>query len=152
MLGWVLGILMLAGEAVEQPVPYSHKKHVSLGLQCKGCHTNPDPGEAMGIPGVSLCMGCHKTVKAESPYIKKLARFAEEKAEPVWRRVYLIPSYVFFSHRAHLEAGAKCEACHGPVKERAALWRETDISMGGCMGCHRARKAGNSCNYCHEGR
>ena len=102
-------------------------------------------GWVMGIPGVSLCMECHKSVKTDSPHIKKLARFAEEKAEPVWRRVYLIPWYVFFSQPAHLEAGAKCETCHGPVKEREALWRETNIAMGGCMDCHRARKASNSC-------
>ena len=31
----------------------------------------------MRIPGVSLCMECHKSVKTDSPHIKKLARFAE---------------------------------------------------------------------------
>ena len=30
-----------------QPIPYSHMKHLSLGLDCKGCHTNPDPGKLM---------------------------------------------------------------------------------------------------------
>ena len=84
-------------------------------------------GWVLGIPGVSLCMERHKSVKTDSPRIEKLARFVEEKAEPVWRRVYLISSYVFFSHRAHLEAGAKCETCHGPVKEREVLWRETQF-------------------------
>ncbi len=141
-----------APRPVEQPVPYSHKKHLSLGLRCRNCHTNPDPGEAMGIPGVSVCMGCHKSVKTESPHVKKLAQYAQEKAEPVWRRVYLIPSYVFFSHRAHLESGGKCETCHGPVKDREVLWRETNIAMGGCMECHRVNKASNACNYCHEPR
>ena len=30
----------------EQPIPFSHKVHAgSLGLACKMCHTNPDPGE-----------------------------------------------------------------------------------------------------------
>ena len=31
----------------------------------------------MGIPGVSLCMECHKSVKTDSARIKKLARFVE---------------------------------------------------------------------------
>jgi len=137
---------------VEQPVPYSHKKHIALGLACKNCHENADPGEMMGFPPVTFCMSCHKAVKAESPHIRKLARHAEEKSEPVWRRVYQIPSYVFFSHRAHLEANAKCETCHGAVPERDVLWGEANISMGGCMDCHRAHKASNDCNYCHEPR
>jgi hypothetical protein len=139
-------------KAPEQPIPYSHKKHVALGLQCKSCHTNADPGEMMGLPGVPTCMTCHKSVKAESPHIRKLAAHERENSEPVWLRVYLLPSYVFFSHRAHAEAGTKCETCHGPVRERDVLARESDISMGGCMRCHQQTKASNACNYCHEPR
>ena len=74
---------MFAGEPVAQPVPNSHERDVSLGLQGKSSQTNPDPGGAMGIPGVSLCMGCHRFVKTDSAHIKKLARFGEEKGEPV---------------------------------------------------------------------
>lgn len=135
-----------------QPVPYSHKLHLAMGLACKNCHTNPDPGEMMGIPTVKVCMGCHKTIKTDSPHIQKLARHAEEKTEPEWARVYQIPSYVFFSHRVHTAWGAKCETCHGPVATRDALWREVSIAMGNCMDCHRTNKASNDCTFCHEAR
>ncbi|MBM3736715.1 MAG: hypothetical protein FJW39_13115 [Acidobacteria bacterium] len=134
----------------EQPIPYSHKKHLALGLQCANCHTNPDPGETMGLPSTSVCMGCHKTVRADSPAIRKLAGYHQDKVEVPWARVYRIPSYVFFSHRAHGEAGAKCATCHGEVSQRDMLFKETDISMGGCMNCHRRNKASNDCTYCHE--
>ncbi|MBK5293670.1 MAG: cytochrome c3 family protein [Acidobacteriia bacterium] len=137
---------------VEQPLPFSHKKHSELGLTCKTCHKNADPGESMGIAAVSSCMGCHKTAAAESPAIKRLARHAEMKSDPVWARVYLIPSYVFFSHRRHLESGATCQTCHGPVAAQDQLRREIDISMGGCMECHVKNRARNDCNYCHEPR
>lgn len=136
----------------KQPVPYSHKQHIALGLQCKNCHTNPEPGEMMGIPAVKVCMGCHTSVKKDSPHIQTLAKHAGEKTEPPWVRVYRIPSYVFFSHKAHLATGAKCEICHGPVATREVLWKETNISMGGCMECHRQNKASNDCAYCHEPR
>ncbi len=136
----------------EQPIPYSHKKHLSLGLQCKNCHTNPDPGETMGLPATSVCMGCHKTVKAGSAAIQKLARYHAEKTEAPWVRVYQIPSYVFFSHRAHMESGARCQTCHGEVAQRDVLFKETDISMGGCMSCHRLNKASVDCAFCHEPR
>jgi hypothetical protein len=157
-LKWSLAAAALAWaqpKPPEQPIPYSHKKHLAIGLQCKNCHTNPDPGETMGIPAASVCMECHKSVRADSPAIQKLAKFHQEgrhqdgKDVP-WVRVYRIPAYVFFSHRAHAESGAKCSACHGDVAQRDALFKETDISMGGCMNCHRQNKASNDCSYCHE--
>jgi len=136
-----------------QPIPFSHKVHAGdLKQPCKSCHTNPDPGEMMTIVAAAKCMQCHASVKTESPAIQNLAAAAKENREIKWTRVYQIPGYVFFSHRAHLEAGASCEECHGPVNTREQLFRETDISMGGCMNCHRLKKASLSCTYCHEPR
>lgn len=161
---WVAALFLAAGlvmaladtgkpeDAPKQPVPYSHKKHVSLGLECKTCHTNPDPGESMGIPKTQVCMTCHKAVKADSPHIQVIAKAFEAKQEPKWKRVYQIPSYVFFSHRQHLETGSKCGDCHGQVAQRDVLWKEGNISMGGCMECHQQRKAPNDCAACHEPR
>ena len=135
-----------------QPIPYSHKQHLALGLKCKNCHEMPDPREMMGIPAASKCMSCHQSVKKDSQAIQKLASYAAQNRPVPWVRVYQIPSYVSFSHEAHLEGGAVCETCHGPVAQRDQLWRETDITMGGCMNCHRARKASLDCGYCHEPR
>ncbi|MBM3814711.1 MAG: hypothetical protein FJW20_24060 [Acidimicrobiia bacterium] len=140
------------GEPVVQPIGFSHRVHAAAGLDCRNCHRNADPGEMMGIAPASACMGCHKTLAAESDGIKRLARHAENKQEVPWARVYAIPSYVYFSHRRHAEAGAKCETCHGPVASRDVLWKENDISMGGCMDCHVRHRARNDCNYCHEPR
>lgn len=151
----LLGLLLAAQQPTsptppEQPIPYSHKKHLAMGLACKNCHTSPDPGETMGIPATSVCMGCHAKIRTDSPAIQKLAKYHQDKAEVPWVRVYQIPTYVFFSHKAHLGTGAKCETCHGPVATRDALFKETDISMGGCMNCHRQNKASNDCTFCHE--
>ena len=150
----LLALPLLAADATApvQPVPYSHKVHLKLGLQCKDCHKNPDPGEVMGLPASTTCMNCHKAVKAESPHIQKIAESAKSGKPLPWVRVYQIPSYVFFSHRAHVEAGATCQNCHGPVAERDVIAKEVDISMGACMDCHRKMKASNDCTYCHEQR
>lgn len=134
----------------QQPVPYSHKQHVALGLKCSECHTNPDPGESMGIPAATKCMACHMSIARDKPAIQKLTEAAKAKKDLPWVRVYQIPSYVAFSHKTHLDAGAKCEKCHGPVAQRDVLFREGDITMGGCMNCHREYKASNDCGYCHE--
>jgi c(7)-type cytochrome triheme protein len=116
------------------------------------CHPNKDPGETIGIAGASLCMQCHSTIKPDSPAIGKLAE-ASKTAKPLkWRRVYEIPTYVYFSHRTHLNAGNACEDCHGQVAQRDVLAREADISMKGCMTCHTAKKASNDCTTCHDQR
>ena len=106
----------------EQPIPYSHKHHVgTLKLQCTFCHENKEPGELMGIPATAKCMGCHKSVKTDSPHIQKLAGFNEQDRPVPWVRIYQIPSYVFFSHKAHITAGGTCAECHGAVAEREVL-------------------------------
>jgi hypothetical protein len=118
-----------------QPVPYSHKLHAGdLKLKCAKCHPNPDPGQSMTFPKPEVCGECHK---------------GQYDHEIKWVRVYQIPGFVDFSHRDHLTAGNTCEECHGPVAQRAQLTREVDLTMGGCMECHRVKKADIGCNYCH---
>jgi Fe-S cluster assembly scaffold protein SufB len=106
----------------------------------------------MGLPKVSVCMGCHTSVKTDSPHIQEVAKAAAEKRELRWKRVYQVPSYVYFSHRLHAEAGAECTVCHGPVAQRNVIFKEGDISMAGCMACHEQKGAPNDCNACHEPR
>ncbi len=133
----------------KQPLPFSHKQHVGAGLQCKDCHANPDPGEEEGFPATSKCMACHIAIDKNAPAIKELKAYADRKQEIPWARVWEIPSSVSFSHRTHIEAGATCQTCHGPVQDRDVLRRETDMSMGACINCHRLNRAPVECKTCH---
>lgn len=144
--------IALAQSGPAQPIPYSHKVHIAAGAQCKDCHTNPDPGDFMGIPEASVCMNCHRSIKADSPAIQKLAGFAKSHKDIPWVRVYKLPDYVFFNHTEHMEKGAKCSTCHGDVAQMDVMHKVTDISMGACMACHQANKASVSCTYCHNQR
>jgi len=135
-----------------QPIPFSHQQHAAASLKCADCHTTPDPGEVMTFPAASKCLNCHRTIKADTPAIKDLQRYAASKQEVPWMRVYQIPSYVYFSHKVHTEGGATCENCHGPVAQRQQLSKETDLSMGSCMSCHRAQKATLDCAGCHAAK
>ncbi|MGI8743214.1 MAG: cytochrome c3 family protein [Bryobacteraceae bacterium] len=149
----ILAATLLAQPAPpRQPLPFSHKQHAATGLKCKECHQNADPGEMMGFPAASKCMACHVEIAKDKPAIQTLQQLATSRQPIPWVRVYQIPSYVAFSHRTHLEAGAGCEPCHGPVAQRDALWREGNISMGGCVACHRENRASTDCNLCHEPR
>src|SRR5918993_205716 len=53
-----------------QPIAYSHKTHVALGLDCTTCHVNPAPGKLMTFPPTSLCMECHKALATDRPAIQ----------------------------------------------------------------------------------
>ena len=140
-------------EAPRQPVEFNHRLHAgAMKLQCKTCHPNPDPGDMMGLPEISTCMQCHSAIPPKNAAMQKLQAFAKQNRDVDWVRVYQIPSYVSFSHRAHLQAGAPCQTCHGAVAERIALSKEKDISMGVCMDCHRAKQASIDCSYCHAPR
>ena len=110
-----------------QPLPYSHKTHVGLGLQCRICHTNPEAGKLMTYPPTAFCMGCHQSVAADRPSIQKLAAYAKS-GEPIpWVRVYRVPDYVYWRHGSHLEAEVACTECHGPVAERDVIRMETNV-------------------------
>jgi hypothetical protein len=135
----------------EQPLPYSHKTHVGLGIKCKDCHTLKAPGDQAGFPSEATCMGCHASIKKESPAIQKLAAFARDKQRVPWVRVYKLPKTVYFSHEVHhKQAGVDCAECHGEVGERERLGQEKSIYMAECMSCHDKYKASNKCDLCHD--
>jgi len=144
--------LVLSAQAV-QPLPYSHKTHLALGLQCANCHPNPDPGDHMTFAPAATCMGCHSTIAKDRPAIQKLAEYARSKEPIPWVRVYSVAAAVYWSHRAHLDAGLHCEDCHGQVAEMDVVTKVKDVTnMQGCVDCHRHKHAETGCEFCHEGK
>ena len=153
LLALAAGFAATASDAPEQPIPFSHKIHAgTMGLACSMCHTNPDPGETEGIPPSATCMDCHSSIKTDSPAIQELTGYFNNKRPVPWVRVYSIPDYVRFSHRTHITAGNKCEDCHGKVAESERLAREVDLTMSGCLNCHKTKNAGTECTFCHDRR
>jgi hypothetical protein len=136
-----------------QPVPFSHKLHMSFDLKCLGCHPNPEPGDRMTLPAADQCMECHRTIAKEKPAIQKLAEFARDDRRIPWVRIYVVAGWVFWNHRSHLEASMKCEMCHGNVSNMEIVTAATNVTtMSGCVECHRKENAGTGCQYCHSGK
>jgi hypothetical protein len=134
-----------------QPIPYSHKKHLSLGLDCKDCHTNPEPGKLMTFPETSKCMLCHVTVAKDKPSIQKLAEYSKSKQVIPWVRVYTVLPGVAWNHRTHLQGGVKCETCHGQVRQMEAMSEVTSVTtMYSCLNCHEMNQAKTACDTCHQ--
>jgi hypothetical protein len=136
--------------APAQPLPYSHKTHLAVGLQCKLCHANPDPGKLMTFPAASVCMTCHVSIAKDKPAIRQLADFAKSGKPISWVRVYTVTPGVTWTHRKHVEAGLKCETCHGQVSQMDAMSETTSVTaMAVCINCHIQNKAATTCQTCH---
>jgi Cytochrome c7 and related cytochrome c len=77
----------------------------------------------------------------------------------VWNRIYKIPDFAYFDHRAHVAAGVECQKCHGAVETMERVRQVPDLTMGWCVNCHRGRdgtmlasgpvRAPSDCSTCH---
>lgn len=133
-----------------QPVPYSHKTHLAIGLQCQRCHTNPEPGNLMTFPASTTCMNCHAVIDKDKPAIMKLAALAKPNQPVPWVRIYQLTPGVTWSHRKHLQASMACGMCQGDVAQLDAMAQTTSVtSMASCIGCHASNKAQTTCIACH---
>jgi hypothetical protein len=135
----------------EQPLPYSHKVHLAQGLKCTDCHEGAEKDDHATLPSTQKCMACHSSVKTDSPHIQKLAQYNEKKEAVPWRRVYRLPSFVYWSHKQHVTNGkTTCDTCHGNVAEMEVMQKVKDISMPACIECHKQHSAPVSCDRCHD--
>jgi hypothetical protein len=146
-------LLAMNPRPARQPINFNHRLHVEdSGLECGDCHLHALTGVRATIPNVGVCLDCHDEVQTESPEEAKVVAYVQA-GEPIpWRKVYLLPDHVYFSHRRHTTiAGLECEVCHGPVGERVDPVSRpfTPMTMDACMECHDASGASNDCIYCH---
>jgi hypothetical protein len=136
--------------APEQPVPYSHKTHLALGLKCQQCHTNPEPGALMTFPASTTCMMCHNKIAKDRPAIQKLTALASAPQPIPWVRVYQLTPGITWTHRKHLQAGMQCVMCHGDVGKLDSMAQTTSVlAMASCISCHQAHKTSTACAMCH---
>jgi predicted CXXCH cytochrome family protein len=138
----------------EQPIAFSHQSHVAQALSCTSCHEGAATADQARLPATATCMGCHATVRAESLEVQKLAGFHARGEDVPWRRVYRLPTFVWFSHSVHAPADKSmtCETCHGPVSGMTVMQKVKDTSMAACVQCHTERSAPVRCDSCHEAR
>jgi len=111
-----------------------------------------------------------KPKRIVSPELQKLytalgldADMKRDVSKPVtrirWKRVHELPDFVEFDHRAHVNAGLECQACHGEIQTMERVRQVSDLTMGWCVNCHRASsaagvngrpvKASTDCSTCH---
>ncbi len=139
----------LPREVPPQPVRFDHKLHAAAKIECADCHPGAETKDRAGLPQRGQCMLCHAAIATDREEVRKLAALpADEKI--LWRRVYRVPDFVFFSHRSHAAGGLRCVRCHGPVETREVLAQDVSTNMIACMNCHADRQVSNECFLCHD--
>ena len=142
-----------------QPIEFTHKLHVGLGIQCLYCHPGALRGASPGIPTINKCWGCHQQI-AKTQTSEKLQPMVEAMNQGVgfeWVPVAIVPDFVHFNHRPHIAAGLNCENCHGDMSQVEIAENPQVMNMGWCLTCHRERAADDTeklvkltdCGTCH---
>jgi hypothetical protein len=121
-----------------QPVPFSHKHHVSgLGIDCRYCHTAVEQSAFAGIPSTTTCMNCHSQIWTNSPMLEPV-RESYRTGQPLrWNRVHNLAEFAYFNHSIHVNKGVGCATCHGPVDQMPLVAQEHSLLMEWCLDCHR---------------
>ncbi|MCC6125300.1 MAG: hypothetical protein IT426_10085 [Pirellulales bacterium] len=92
---------------------------------------------------------------------RELAPDPRKPLRPIpWIKVYSLPDFAYFDHRAHVRVGVACEKCHGAVETMERVRQIGDLSMGWCVNCHRTADregingaqvhASTDCDICHH--
>jgi len=124
----------------EQPVPYSHKLHVTeLGMDCRYCHTTVEDASFAAIPSTDICMNCHHGVRQDSPKLTAMFESFQQGMPLKWKKVHDLPDYAYFNHSAHVNRGVSCVECHGRVDRMGeeGVHQKAALNMAWCLECHR---------------
>lgn len=149
--GWqALAKYVFIDDAPDQPINFSHKKHAGDNqVPCRFCHMYAIKSKVSGVPSVQRCMGCHASIRTDSPEIKKIHKYWNAQEPIPWVKVYDLPDYIYFPHKRHVKGGVKCQECHGEVQNMAKVRRVQHLVMGWCLGCHKERNGPTDCWECH---
>lgn len=163
--------------APRQPIFFSHLIHAGkYQIACQYCHADARRSEYAGLPSVERCMGCHKIIGAQdNPEIGKIHDYWRRSQPIPWVRIFKVPEFTYFPHKAHVRFGLECQTCHGPIERMRVVGGATgqslandllnlvgltppprSLTMGWCVECHRRENAARGakapldCVTCHH--
>ncbi len=133
------GFVSLQGVHREQPVPFSHVRHVGgNGIDCRYCHTSVETSNFAGIPPTKTCMNCHSQIWTNAAMLEPIRESFRSGRSIQWNRVNELPDFVYFDHSIHINKGVGCDSCHGPVDRMPLMYAKGSLQMEWCLDCHRA--------------
>ena len=127
------------GYAPEQPIAFPHKVHAGDNkIACLYCHSAARTSRHAGIPSASVCMNCHALLEKQTTEIQRLKEAVQQGRPVAWTKVHNLPDFVYFNHSQHVVSGVACQRCHGAVEQMDRIEQAAPLTMGWCLGCHRA--------------
>jgi predicted CXXCH cytochrome family protein len=153
-------LLVIASGAVLTAAPFSHRIHLSQGLQCQECHTAAAASTKVEdnlLPEKKVCLGCHEGASIPAPPVTRLSKFSHALhlkmgsaapfiASAIDHKTYLQPAGDI---RRHLNTKNPCQACHRGLEESDQVTRTALPQMADCLVCHRQIDPPFSCEDCH---
>jgi mono/diheme cytochrome c family protein len=150
--------------APTQPIVFSHLIHAGkYQIDCQYCHADARRSEYAGLPSVERCLGCHKIIGAQdNPEIGKIMEYARRGQPIPWVRIFKLPEFTYFTHKAHVRFGLACQADTGPSLANDLMNLiglkppPRPLTMGWCVECHREQNAARGarapldCVTCHH--
>ncbi|HUU29027.1 MAG TPA: cytochrome c3 family protein [archaeon] len=147
---FIILLISLSNAVKAQKPPeiiFSHKAHLSLGLECATCHARTETsgkGTDNLLPGKVVCAECHAVQDA-----KGCVKCHSDK-ENMRALEQVIDYSPKFSHAAHNKIKIGCESCHQGISISDSLSAAHLPPMKPCMACHDGKTADKSCILCHE--
>lgn len=141
-------------DRIEQPLAFSHRTHAANAqIECAQCHPYFSQGARSGLPDSEVCVACHAEALTQSPEETKLRDSFQRNQPIVFRKLFHLPTHVYYSHRRHVVLGKlECATCHGDIanSESPPLRPLVQVSMDFCVKCHARSNVTNDCKACHR--
>ncbi|HTE06546.1 MAG TPA: cytochrome c3 family protein [Planctomycetota bacterium] len=132
----------------EEPLAFSHERHLAEGLACTDCHSSYEAGDEPQEVRPAQCALCHEDLDAEKPPERQVAALFDGES---YRAAHAtrFADEVKFSHATHVGSGASCESCHAPIATSGRVDASVAPRMDECIACHEKTGQATSCTTCH---
>ena len=141
-------------------VPFSHKLHLGLKLECATCHPAAAASTKASdnlLPAKTACRQCHEDAQIPAPPSSRVVAFSHSQhlkmgnlapilAAAIDKKTYLQPPGDI---RRHLNTQNACEACHRGLAESEQVTPAAMPQMADCIVCHNEIDNPFSCEKCH---
>src|SRR5207244_1834675 len=137
-------------------------------------HGGPAQGLAPTMPPFDRTLSADQ-IRRLVAFVRPLAKPDYRGAPIPWVRVFKVPEFTYFPHKAHVRADVACQDCHGPIERMPVVGADTGpaltndlahlvglhppsrpLTMGWCVECHRRENAARAtrapldCVACHH--
>ncbi|MBN2009528.1 cytochrome c3 family protein [candidate division KSB1 bacterium] len=127
---------------------FSHQLHIDdAGAACTDCHVNIESSTLSSddnLPDKEVCAGCHDVDDDEN------CTLCHTDLDIAAAMVNPVRDFAF-NHKAHLEQGMKCDACHAGIEKMAIGDGAAIPKRELCNTCHNGLEASMVCQQCHPG-